>query len=227
MAEDTDTVGELQVALGWAPSTGPEEQAAYARMGGQLTPDAPTVPAPAPAPAPEQAPAPAPTEPVAPVPGSPPAPNVDQKFQQEANQKAGAYKQQLITQGWEDQAAHHAASQYARAEYQEARNKHMSSELEQSAQSQIAVTLGTKHGIDPAALMGYTSPAAMEAGAKALGEQNKRLAALEGAKTTPKTPSQSFDSGTGTGMTQQQRKIAYATGQINLTTQEFKNLYGR
>ena len=224
MAEEVaDNVGELQAALGWAPSAGPEEQAAYARMGGQQVPDAPAAPEAAPAPTPEPTPAPAtPSVPVA------PAPDVDQKLQATANQQAGDYKRQLVAQGWEDQAAHHAATQYARAQYAEAKNTNQSTQLEQQAQNNAAIAIGQTHGVDPAALMGYTSPAAMEAGAKALGDQNKRLAALEGAKPgTPKTPSQTFDSGAGTGMTQQQRKIAYATGQINLTTQEYKDLYGR
>ncbi len=226
MPEETaDNVGELQAALGWAPSAGPEEQAAYARMGGQQVPDAPAAPEAAPAPTPESTPAPAPVAPVAPV---VPAPDVDQKLQAKANQEAGDYKRELVAKGWEDQAAHHAATQYARAQYLEAKNTSQNQQLEHQAQNNAAISIGNKHGVDPASLMGYTSPAAMEAGAKALGDQNKRLAALEGAKPgTPKTPSQTFDSGAGTGMTQQQRKIAYATGQINLTTQEYKDLYGR
>ena len=231
MTTSTDSVTEMQEALGWAPTPGTEEQAAYQRVGGNMVPDVPAPVADAPAPAPVTDAPPAPPAPPAPGDiGAPPAPadaaKADAELVTQANRDATAYKVQLLTAGWDDNSAHTAASQYARAQYQDAKNRSLMDQQEQQAQSQVATKIGQDHGIDPALIAHYPTPAAMKAAAEHFKAQGVRLTALEGSPT-PKTPTQNFDSQNGGGMSQQQRKIAYATGQINLTTKEYKELYNR
>ena len=225
MAEDT--VQAMREGLGWAPVDGPEEQAAHARMGGQPIPE-PTPPAPVvaqsvPTPvAAPSAPAPAPQAPYEPIPAA-----LNTALMNKANQEAMAYKQQLMQAGWEDQAAHYAASQYARAQYADSKAQALLVANENMAKGQVVQRLAAQYGVDAASLHGYADPAAMEAAAKAQATLNKRLAALEAARAVPKTPVQSFDSGEGTAQSPMARKIAYATGKISLTTAEYKELFGR
>lgn len=237
---DQDSVQEMQAALGWAPTPGPEEQAAYARLGGEFVTDdvsAPPAPTLTPAPVvPTPVPAPAPTTPPPPtlgdIPGAPVAPSPQDTAKQDAaltaqaNKDAAGYKAQLVTAGWDDNAAHQAATQYARAQYNEGKNKALNESAELQAQNNAALHYGKEYNVDPALLTHYPSPAAMEAAAKHLKAQGERLTKLEGSPT-PKTPAQNFDSQNGGGMTNQQRKIAYATGQINLTGEEYRTLYNR
>ena len=239
MPEQTsEEIQEIRSALGWAPADGPEEQAANARMGGQVVQD-------------EGTPAPVATPPVPPVtpssaavtpevtPTPPPAQmpkpaygisaEQDTQMRNKANQEAQTYKQQLIANSWEEQAAHHAAGQYASSQYNAAKATHFEGGLEQQARSDTATHFGQQYGVDSASLVGYDTPAQMEAAAKAQQATNTRITALEKQTSAPapvaKTPVQGFDSGEGGGQTQQARKIAYATGQINLNTKEFKELF--
>lgn len=222
-----DSVSEVRQALGWAPADGPEEQAAHARMGGATEPD--NEPAPAqPEPTPEPS---APPATPAPVPASV-AINAEAQAKAEqtridnANRAALAYKNQLIAQKWDENAAHQAAVQYARNHYLEAQNRELSQANERQAQVDTAQHFGTQYGVDPALLLEYHTPAAMEAAAKHYKAQNDRIEKIAG-NPTPRTPVQQFDSGSGGGMTDQQKKIAYATGQIDLTTDEYHRLYRR
>ena len=143
-----------------------------------------------------------------------------------ANTQATTYKQQLITDGWTESSAHAAATNYARAQYQEAKNVELKNQAEQTAQQQLATQYGTEYGVDPSLIAHYPNPAAMKAAAEHFKAQGARITALEASPTT-KTAPQNFDSQSGGGMSNQQRKIAYATGQINLTTTEYKELFKR
>ena len=149
----------------------------------------------------------------------------------QANTEAQQYMQQLQQNGWEEPAAKFAATQYAHSQYNAAQNKFYKSGEDQLARSQVATHFGQQYGVDPSSLLGYQTPAAMEAAAKAAKVTNDRIAALEGSKggpaPIPKTAPRTFDSGEGGGLTNQQRKIAYATGKIDLTTAEYKALYNR
>lgn len=227
MPDEQDSVAEMQTALGWGPTPAAEEQAAFQRVGGEMVADEPAAAAPAPAPAPTVPP------PSVPVPGdlpNAPAP-VDAVVQdaamvKQANADATTYKAQLIQAGWEETQAHSAASQYARAQYQDAKNRNLLDAQELQNQSAAATKIGQEAGIDPALIAHYPSPASMKAAAEQFKAQNTRIAALEGSPT-PKTAPQNFDSQNGGGMTNQQRKIAYATGQIDLTGAEVRALLNK
>ena len=217
-------------ALGWA-APGPEEQAANARLAAPEGSPAAEADEPTPSPVTPAPDATAPPTGDTPAPGfnlPPPVITDAQKGQirNQANQAAQGYKEQLKGQGWDDASAHHAATQYARAQYLEGENVFHTQAAEQNAQHQVALHYGKEYGVDPALIAHHSSPAAMEAAAKAEKSRNDRVSALEN-PTTPKTAPQTFDSQKGAPMTDAARKRAYANNEIDLTTAEYKTLYKR
>ena len=192
---------------------------------------------------PTATPSPAPSPAVPPIPTAAPTPNYEDLYRQQAvdaqreanvaqvrqdiNQRASSYKTQLLAQGTDDAVAQDAASRFATGEWHRHQAETSAVREEGMARDTVAQRLATKHGVNVDDIKNYPDPATMEAAAIRRSQDNTRLTTLEAqVKKATLTATQEFDSGQGGGsLSNAQKKMAYATGEINLTTQEYNELY--
>ena len=185
----------------------------------------------------------------APAPGTPPAapatPNYEQLYSQQMqdaqrqanetqvrdgiNNRAGQYRNQLVVSGQMDEAgANEAARQFATAEWHKHQFERSEQENESRARTEYANQVANRYGVPVDEVINAATPQAMEmAGARAA-NSNTRIANLEAqVKTGLLAPVQNYDSNQGGGgQSNAQRKMDYALGNIDLTSEEFRQLYG-
>jgi len=235
MPDDQGTLSDAEKShmLGW------DEDTLDLDDGGEPAPETPPVAGPAPT-TPEVAPVGTPTGQPAPT-----APDYQTLYtQQQAdaqrqtndtatrdqiNTQAGQYRNQLVTSGQMDEAgANEAARQYATAEWHRFQYERSERDNESLARNEVARQIASKYNIGVQDISGQGTPQAMETAAARISHQNTEFTALkEQVKSINLTPVQNFDSGqNGGGPSDAQRKMDYALGNTDLTTEEFRQLYG-
>ena len=220
-ANGDPTDSELVSSLGWTESEG-DSLASDIGMGTE--PSQPVAEA-APGVTSRQVP---PPPIVTPSPETPPVPPTDplrqqleqqnnqlreQQVQQSINQQAQQYMNNLITQGWADDQAQTAASNYAQSQYQTYLVQENQRVAETHAKNAKALELSGQYGIGRDQLMQYGDPMGMEQAAKMYYETQGRIRELESKfNANNLAPSQSFDSNSmAASNSPQAKKLLYAT----------------
>ena len=143
------------------------------------------------------------------------------------NVEAGRHMQQMLDGGADEATARLAAQNFATGKWAQYNLEQKTISEGALAQRDSARILAEKHGVSVSDIEMYPDVASMEAAAIRLGADRKRLTDLEGIiKNANLAPSQDFDSGASQGGgSDAMLKLEYATGQRDLTTEEFKKLF--
>jgi len=140
------------------------------------------------------------------------------------NQDAQQYMNQQLAAGQSQEVAWEMASQRARTHEAQYQNQLSQQQLNTQAAQVAAQSVAQRFGVDYNQLTGYQSIPAMEQAASLL----SRVQKMEGQTipTVAKAPVQQVDSGqAGSPMNREQQKWAYAQSKIDLTEEQFHNLF--
>ena len=142
-------------------------------------------------------------------------------------QAAVEYREELIRQGADPEAAHERAEARGAAYWAEFQKHEVLNTAGRQAKRTLIKELSAEHGIAPGLLEGFNDIPSMTAAARAYGVNAKELADLR-AKVTGKAPVQSFDRGGGaSGNSRSAKQLAYISGKGGaMTTAEYEVIFG-
>ena len=152
----------------------------------------------------------------------------EQQVRTQINGQASTYFNQMVAAETSEAVARDAAERYATGEWHRYRAEKAEQENVAGARQQVAQQFATQYNVPIAELISYPDPSTMEAAAKRRQQESGRLATLEEkVRTATLAPVQDLDSGQGSGgISDAQKKMQYATGQIDLDATEYHRLFG-